>query len=415
LRLAAKPSNPRDLVGGRTLWPLSDRPPIHYSPLATDTACDAVVIGAGVTGALVAFQLVEAGFDVMVLDQAEVAGGSTSANTALLLYETDVPLHRLAQRMGESDAVQVYRLSRDALVEFTAVVHRLDDPCGFAPRPSLYLASREEDVAGLRREHEMRRRHGFAVDFLERHEIETRYAFSSPAALRSHEAAELDPVCFTRQLIAHAARAGGRVHEQTWVTELRSNGDKVELTTGGGCQIRARHAILATGYQSEHYLGRRLARENSTYALATEPVGELRGWPDRPLIWETARPYLYLRTTPDNRILIGGLDERDVSPARRDTMLEEKCLKLLERLRGLFPGLEPRVAQAWCGAFLNTSDSLPYVGPLPDAPRIHLALCYGGNGTTFSLMAAELLRDALLGQSRPEARLFGFTRLQGDG
>jgi NADPH-dependent 2,4-dienoyl-CoA reductase/sulfur reductase-like enzyme len=137
LRLAAKPSNPRDLVGGRTLWPLSDRPPIHYFPLATDTACDAVVIGAGVTGALVAFQLVEAGFDVMVLEQAEVAGGSTSANTALLLYETDVPLHRLAQRMGESDAVQVYRLSRDALVEFAAVVHRLDDPGGTGS-PSIF-------------------------------------------------------------------------------------------------------------------------------------------------------------------------------------------------------------------------------------------------------------------------------------
>jgi glycine/D-amino acid oxidase-like deaminating enzyme len=76
----------------------------------------------------------------------------------------------------------------------------------------------------------------------------------------------------------------------------------------------------------------------------------------------------------------------------------------------MLPGLELRVARAWCGTFLNTDDSLPYIGPLPEAPRIHLALCYGGNGTIFSLVAAELLRDALLGRARPEARLFRMGR-----
>jgi glycine/D-amino acid oxidase-like deaminating enzyme len=405
---AAEPagSSPGDLVGGRPLWPLTDLPPTRYPPITSDTTCDVVVIGGGVSGALVAFLLVEAGLDVVVTEAREVAGGSTSANTALLLYESDLPLHRLAERMGERNAVEVYRLCRDALAGFAAIVSRLDGPCGFTPRPSLYLASRPDDVAALRREHEMRRRHGFAVDFLERADLESRYAFSSPAALLSHDAAELDPVCFSRRLLAKVARSGARVHEQTRITDLRSAEGNVELTTEGGCRIRAHHAVLAAGYQSERFLGRRLAQDNSTYALATEPVGELRGWPDRALIWETARPYLYLRTTPDNRILIGGLDEKDLSPTRRDALLEGKCRLLLERLRSMFPGVEPRVASAWCGAFLNTSDSLPYIGPHPEAPRVYLALCYGGNGTTFSLVAAELLRDAMLGRARPEARLF---------
>jgi glycine/D-amino acid oxidase-like deaminating enzyme len=403
-------SNPGDLVGGRTLWPLTGRPPTRYPSVSSDISCDVAVVGAGVSGGLIVFTLVEAGFDVVVLEQGEIAGGSTAANTALLLYETDAPLHRLTERMGEADAVLVYRLCHDALGRFGEIVSRLDEECGFAPRPSLYLASREEDVADLRREHEVRRRHGFAVDILERGDIEGRYAFSRPAALLSHNAAEVDPVCFTRELLAHSARGGARVFERTRVAELRCDEDGVQLTTSAGCRVQARHTILATGYQSERYLGRRLARDNSTYALATEPVAELRGWPDRALIWETARPYLYLRTTPDNRILIGGLDERDATVAQRDALLERKCPELRERLHGMFPGLEVRVDRTWCGAFLNTSDSLPYIGALPDAPRIHLALCYGGNGTTFSLVAADLLRDALLGRARPEARLFGLGR-----
>jgi glycine/D-amino acid oxidase-like deaminating enzyme len=207
---AAEPagSSPRDLVGGRPLWPLAELPQNHYNPISADTTCDVVVIGAGVSGALVAFLLVEAGFDIVVVDQREVAGGSTSANTALLLYESDLPLHRLAERMGERDAVQAYRLCRDALARFAAVMSRLDEHCGFASRPSLYLASRPDDVPALRREHEARLRHGFAVDLLERRDIEPRCAFSSPAALLSHDAAEIDPVCFTHRLLAVAARRG---------------------------------------------------------------------------------------------------------------------------------------------------------------------------------------------------------------
>jgi glycine/D-amino acid oxidase-like deaminating enzyme len=275
VKLAAESEapNPRDLAGGHTLWPLTGST-TRYLPLSSDTTCDAAVIGAGVSGALAGFLLAEAGLDVVVVDRGDVAGGSTAANTALLLYECDLPLHRLAGRMGERDAVEVYRLCRDALARFAPLVSRLPDSCGFASRPSLYLASRPEDVPALQREHEMRRRHGFAVDFLER------------------DAAELDPVCFTRGLLAHAARGGARVHEQTGITDLWSDGDRVELTTAGGRRIRARHAILATGYVSERFLGRRLARNNSTYALATEPLGEMRGWPDRALVWETARPYL---------------------------------------------------------------------------------------------------------------------------
>jgi glycine/D-amino acid oxidase-like deaminating enzyme len=368
------------------------------------------VIGAGVSGALIAFVLVEAGFDVVVLEQGEVAGASTSANTALLLYETDVPLYRLAERMGEADALQVYRCTRDSLAGLANVASRLDQRCEFAKRPSLFLASREEDVAALRIEHAMRRRHGFTVDFLDRRELEARYAFSSPAALLSHDAAEVDPVCLTRQLVADVVRRGARVYEHTQVVHLTSENDGVELTAAHGYRVRARHAILATGYQSEGYLARPLARNNSTYAIATEPLDDITGWPDRALIWETARPYMYLRTTSDNRILIGGLDERNVTAAQRDALLEHKCLQLHRRLCDMFPYLELRVDRSWCGTFLLTNDSLPFIGAHPHEPRVHLALCYGGNGTTFGLVAAELLRDALLGRARPEARLFGLGR-----
>jgi glycine/D-amino acid oxidase-like deaminating enzyme len=68
------------------------------------------------------------------------------------------------------------------------------------------------------------------------------------------------------------------------------------------------------------------------------------------------------------------------------------------------------VAYAWAGTFGTTKDGLPYLGVHPRFPHTFFALGYGGNGITFSLMAAEILRDAFLGRKNHDARLFRFGR-----
>ena len=71
------------------------------------------------------------------------------------------------------------------------------------------------------------------------------------------------------------------------------------------------------------------------------------------------------------------------------------------------------MAFAWAGTFAETDDGLPFFGP-HDAhgPRVHFAMAYGGNGITYSLIGAELLRDSLLGKTHPCAKLFSFDRLK---
>ena len=54
---------------------------------------DVVVIGGGITGALAAVHLADAGVKTMVLDERNIGTGSTSASTALLQYEIDCDAH----------------------------------------------------------------------------------------------------------------------------------------------------------------------------------------------------------------------------------------------------------------------------------------------------------------------------------
>jgi glycine/D-amino acid oxidase-like deaminating enzyme len=149
----------------------------------------------------------------------------------------------------------------------------------------------------------------------------------------------------------------------------------------------------------------------STFALASEPIQNFSGWPARRcLIWETAQPYVYLRTTGDNRAIIGGMDLAYHSPMTRDRAVPAKAAALHRRFRQILPEIDFEPAYAWAGTFAKTADGLPFIGAHPRIPRTWFALGYGGNGITFSLIAAELIRDQLLGRPNRDDRCFGFGR-----
>src|SRR3954471_2982948 len=76
-----------DLLSPRPLWPIIDGIPRVFPPLETDVDCDVVVMGAGISGALIAWHLTEAGMDTVVIDRRAVAHGSTAGSTSLLQYE----------------------------------------------------------------------------------------------------------------------------------------------------------------------------------------------------------------------------------------------------------------------------------------------------------------------------------------
>ena len=400
-----------DLGSGQPFWPLQNGLPATYPPLEKNDRCTVAIIGAGVTGALVAYHLTEAGVNVVVLDRRDVATGSTCASTGLLQYEIDVPLHRLIRLVGENHAVRAYRCCHATLGKFASLDRKLGRATDFSPVQSFFGASRLAHVPALRREFLARQTHGFSVDWWNRRRIAHAGTLPCPAAILSRDAAQVDPHRLTHALLQAAVRAGARVFDRTAVVKRTATRTGVTLVTAEGRRLRARKLVIAAGYETEPYLPDKLTRLQSTFSLITEPVDTFKGWPaDRALIWETARPYVYLRTTGDRRIIIGGYDEPTASPSRRAALLPHKTAALTRRLRALLPHVPFKVACAWAGAFAETPDGLPYIGENPRVPHTYFALGYGGNGITFSLIAAEIIRDLVTDRTNPDAELFRFDR-----
>ena len=399
------------LLSSTPFWPIRDGLMETYPPLGSDTRCDVAVIGAGITGAFVAWRLAEAGVDTLVLDGRDAGHGSTAGTTSLLQYELDEPLHRLARRFGREFADRCYRRCCDAIDEIGALVREHDLACDYEPKPSLLVASRAAHVDRLRSEFEAREATGLAVEWWTRSRLARESTLPHPAAILSREAAQVDAYRLAHGLFAAARKRGARIYDRTLVTRTIRGARGVELRTNRGFRVWARRLVIAAGYEAEAFLPRPVTKLVSTYAIISEPVNAFVGWPARrALIWETARPYLYLRTTADNRIIIGGADQPFRDPDARDRLVGVKARLLERRLRRLFPRIPFETAYAWAGTFANTAHGLPFIGPHPELAHTLFALGYGGNGVTFSALAGGLIRDHVLARPNRDAELFGFGR-----
>jgi glycine/D-amino acid oxidase-like deaminating enzyme len=392
---------------GAAYWSLRSGLIAVYPPLTTDERCDVAVIGAGVTGALTAQTLCDAGHDVVVIDQHDVAMNSTAASTGLLLYETDTDLGELIERTGVSRAVASWRAGLQAIDGIARLCRRRLPPCGLARRQSLYLATTRGEEARLQAELSVRLQHGFNVRWVDGRALRDR-RIRARGGLVSAGNAEIDPYRFTHGLLDEVRRLGGRIYDRTEVTTVHASTRGVRLSTARGPQIRARRVVVATGYEADRDIAPRPGQLHSTWAIVSEPVADLGWWTDRALIWECRRPYTYLRTTDDGRIMVGGEDEPWAPLRQSERTLTRKVRDLRRRFAERMPGVALDVAYAWAGTFATSRDGLPFIGPRADRPHTWFALGYGGNGITFSMVAAERARRWLAGL--PDDGLFGFER-----
>jgi len=184
----------------------------------------------------------------------------------------------------------------------------------------------------------------------------------------------------------------------------------VGVQLNNGRQIEARSVVLATGYVMPDIVQSTVHTVSSSWAIATTPQPQ-NIWKDAALIWENSKDYLYARTTRAGRIIIGGEDsEEDIEPELRDRLIPEKSRLLAQKLAALWPAANTEIEFRWSGTFDTTRDGLPLIGPVPGAKGIYAAYGYGGNGITFSFLAAQLIGDLIAGSTSPLLRDFALDR-----
>ena len=407
--MAGSVTEVRDLRTGVPVWAQYPRAVLPTGPLSSSMRADVVVVGAGITGALVAEAATAMGLATVVLDRRPPAHGSTAASTALLQFEIDTPLIRLADQIGLDHAARAWQRSYRAVADLGRLVERLQIPCAFRPRRALYLAGNTLDADELAAEGLQRRAIGLPSEFLGHAELRAYAGIDRDAALLSEGAADVDPASLTIGLLRSAVASGCRLFTPAQLAEVAPLQHRVEMVTADGIELEAKALVFATGYELADGIPTAGHQRTSTWAYATPPQPQrLRG--DGDLIWEASEPYLYIRTTADGRVIVGGEDEDIDDEAARDALLPAKIAALQRKTKALLPWLDTSADFAWAGTFGESDNGLPSIGSIPGMPNCYAVLGYGGNGITFSVVAAQIIQMLLRGQRDPDAELFDFGR-----
>lgn len=398
----------RDLRDGDAVWSEYAVPRIMGAPLRRSLRVEVVVVGAGISGAMTAEGLTQAGKRPLIVDRRRAALlGSTAASTSLLQFELDTPLTKLSASIGPRKAARVWIASRDAVNELRTYSHELGIAAHLESRPSLYLAGNVLDANGLKREVAQRQRLGLASEYLDRKRLRRHFGIDRSSALLSHGNAEANPLELAAGFLRKAIKAGAHFHAPHDIVDIQCGRRETTLLTNDGIHIQARHVIFCTGYELVKIVPPTNNKIKSTWAIATRAQPQAL-WPQKALIWEASDPYLYLRASSDGRVICGGEDEDFADAEKRDALTPRKTPSLEKKLHRLFPNIDSRAVLAWSGSFGASPNGMPTIGAIPGYPRCYAVMGYGGNGITFSMLATRLITAAVLGKKLPETALFSF-------
>jgi len=196
---------------------------------------DVVVLGAGLTGCLAAWELARRGKRPLVLEAAKIGSGATALDLGhvptgpRLLYVDAV---RRWGRPAAREAWEVQRENHDRLRELLA---SLGDDCGYSGRGGFVLAEDRAEAEALAESEDLLREDGFSGEFLDHYMLESRFGVRGfPGGYWCAEDAELDPRRLVAALAAAAQRAGATIREGSPVVALESSASGVSVATGGG-------------------------------------------------------------------------------------------------------------------------------------------------------------------------------------
>lgn len=383
------------LYHGSLYWPttLGNKP--VYPKLSEDMSCDVLIIGAGMSGALLTYKLAKEPLKVILVEKDQVGDGSSAANTGLLQYCNDKMLHSFAENIGEKDAVRFYRLCLKGMEELKEIASSLKADIQFENRQSLYYASTEADVQSIKNEYEMLKKYDFPVEFLDAEMIYKTYGFRKHVAIRTSGDAEVNPHRLVVSLVKEASKSNNiQVFENTEVEKVHFQ-DGYWLYKSETANIRAKHVVYATGYELDNYTRNMATELNRTYVTVTNPIPSFHQWEDRCLIWETKRPYFYMRTTFDGRIVAGGLDEETMEAPSDPKILEAYGHKLLARIKEHFPQIQLKADYTYGATFGESKDGIPFIGEVPNSKNVYYCLGFGGNGTVYSSFGSTIIKDLI--------------------
>lgn len=350
----------------------------------SDKKVDVAVIGAGMAGVLTAYLLKERGVEVIVIEADRIAGGQTKNTTAKITSQHGMRYEELIRKYGHEKARLYAAANREAIDRYQEIIEKHEIACDFERLPS-YLYSLEDEEK-LKKEAEAAMSLGITARFCEKSSLHFALPFAVKGAVCFEDQAQFHPLKFIRQLAEEL-----EVYEGTRVLSVKGH---VILTNHG--KVTAQRIIFATHYPIINIPGCYFLRQHQerSYVVAYLGVEALNG-----MYYSADAEGLSYRSY-QNILLAGG------SAHRTGKNEMGGCYESIrQEVKKYFP--KAQETACWSAQDCITHDDLPFIGKYSLLrPYWYVATGFGKWGMTFSMIAASIITDEIMGKENPYAHLF---------
>ena len=397
---------------GKIYW--QDKSKINkvYPYLTHDIKADVLVIGGGIAGALTTYFLAKEGANVVVAEKNIIGHGNTIADNAALEYELESEIYKLEKSIGKIQAGRIYKLCLDALDKIERINKEFKSPTGFTRQDNLYFTNKLMQKGNVAKEFELRKKAGFDAVYIDSHSLVN---LNSGIVTKSGSAV-LNPYMFTQGLFEYLDSLDNvHIFENTNVEDIKCKIDSVECKTNNNFKIKADKLIFVSGIETLKFLENSPAELYKTFTIVTKPIDRLKNFNTNFTARDSLEPSHILRFAPNNRIIYSGeevkFSDRFLDNKYLNNVSSDKYKKLYNNLQKTLYNIdEIPIEFAFNSTVANTKDSLPIIDEIPNMPNAFCNLGFGQNGILYSVIGADMLRNAIKGLYTKDMNMFRVNR-----
>lgn len=383
----------------------------QYLPLIVNIQTDVVVVGGGLAGLSIAYNLVKRGYQVVLLEDGFLASGESGRTTAHLATALDDRFYNLIKLFGKDDTASIYQSHCEAINFIEKTINEENIDCDFKRVDGYLFPHATDTLESLDKEYEAAREIGVDVEWV----TEVPAMKMQPLkALKFPNQGQFHPVKYILGLAEAIIEKGSKIYTGTHVDKIDDQG----VTTIDEFRVDAKHIVVATNspvnskfilpltqYPYRTYAIAALIKRNSLPSVLWWDTGDLSVSKDTP-------PYHYVRTQPFNLefdlLISGGEDHK--TGLMGDTSEVERIGKLEAWTRERFDIGE--VVYKWSGQVLEPYDGVAFIGRnAADKNNIYIATGDSGQGMTHATIAGMLIPDIIEGKDNPWQRIYKPGRL----
>lgn len=366
---------------------------------------DVCIVGAGIAGLSIGYNLVKKGYKVIIVDKDEVGQKTSGNTTAKITLQHNLIYDYLINSFSLDFAKVYFKANKKAISNIKTIIDTENIDCEFEWQNNYVYANTEKDVEKIQNEIK-------AINSLENNYAEfvldCNLPFKTLGTIKTKEQAQFHPIKYMEGLANSITKNGGLIFINSLVTDVSRDSD-FYLIDVNQYNIKSKYVVIASHYPFINFPGFHFLKmyQSSSYAIAIDTNTDLfEGMyinPSEPTFsFRTAKYY-------DKRILIivGGDHKTGYAPDNLKTgykPLEDLAIKY-------YP--DCKILYKWNTRDCITLDKIPYIGNFSNFKNnMYVATGFNKWGMTSSNIAANIITDKICGIDNKYSKIFDSTRFE---